>query len=74
MTLMRSWFLWLDSGLSLTTADIILKYCGGGTVPKRLISAGYRGWPVAVGSGEVHLVLGSGPVPYILLARLSIGL
>ena len=71
VTLMRSCFLWLDSGLSLTTADIILKHCGGGTVPKRLISPG---WPVVMGSGEVRSTVGSGPVPYTLLARLSIGL
>ena len=58
----------------LATPDIILKHCGGGIVPKRLISPGYRGWPVVMGSGEVRPVVGSGPVPYTSLARLNIGL
>ena len=43
-------------------------------MPKRLVSPGYRGWPVVMGGGEVRSVVGSGPVPYSLLARLSIGL
>ena len=41
---------------------------------KRLISPGYRGWPVLMRGDEVHSVVGSGPVPYTSLARLNIGL
>ena len=51
-----------------------LKHCGGGTVPKswyHLIVL----WPaVVMKADEVHSIVGSGPVPYTLLARLSIGL
>ena len=43
-------------------------------MPKRLISPGHRGWPVVMRGDEVHLIVGSGPVSYTLLARLSIGL
>ena len=39
---------------------------------KRLISPGHRELVVLERSHEKHLVVGSGPVPYILLAGLSI--
>ena len=42
-------------------------------MPKRLIPPGYRGWPVMMRGDEVHSIVGSGPVAYTLLARLSIG-
>ena len=43
-------------------------------MPKRLILPGYRGWSVVMRGDEVHSIVGSGPVPYTLLAQLSIGL
>ena len=58
----------------LATSDIVLKHCARESIRNDLMSPGYRGWSYWKRSDEVHSVVGPGPVPYTLLARLSIGL